>query len=62
MPRYIHPSGPIHNRYTNLSKGHKLGGVILVGGGGGRSLRSKGVEVPVYYLFHGYFPDVEFFA
>ena len=27
-----------------------------------RTLQGKGVEVPVYYLFHEEFPDVEFFA
>ena len=45
----------------NHSKGHKLEGLISVGDNN-RSLRRKGVEAPMYSFFHGYFPDIEFFA
>ena len=61
MKRYIHTSGPIRDKYKNLPKRHKLEGFILVGERD-RILHRKGVEVPVYYLFHEYFPDVELFA
>ena len=61
MSRYIQPSGPIHKRYINLPKGHKLEGLILVGERN-RSLRRRGVEIPMYSSFHVDFPDVEFFA
>ena len=61
MLRYTQPSSPIRDKYTNLPKGHKIEYLILVGEGN-ISLRRKGVEEPVYYFFHGNFPDVEFFA
>ena len=58
---YIHPSGTIHKRYTNLPKVHKLEGLILVGESN-RILCRKGVELSVHYFFHGYSVDVEFFV
>ena len=61
MSRYICPRVPIRERYIHHPKGHFLEGLILVGESN-RSLRMKGVEVPVYYFFHGDFPDVEFFS
>ena len=61
MSRYIHLSVTTRERYINLPKGHKLEGLILVGESN-RTLQGKGVEVPVYYLFHGDLPDVELFA
>ena len=61
MSRYIHPGRPICERYTNLLKGHKFEGLILVGERN-MILRRKGVTLPVYYLFYGDLPDVEFFA
>ena len=61
MSRYIHPSGPIRKRYKNQPKGHNLEGFILIGESN-RTLRKRGVKLPVYYLFHGDFPGVDFFA
>ena len=45
----------------NCPKGHKIESLILVGDSN-RILRRKGVEVQVYYFFHGDFVDVEFLA
>ena len=61
MSSYIRPSGAIHERYTNNPKRNKLEGLILVWESN-RSLWRKGVEVPVYYFFHGDFSGVEFFT
>ena len=45
----------------NLSKGHKIENLILVGGTNMR-LRKKGMSSPVDYFFHGEFPDIQLFA
>ena len=50
IPRYSHYNGPIHKRYTNLPKGHKIEGFIFVGESN-RSFCRKGVESPMYYFF-----------
>ena len=55
------PAGPSVRYKKNLSKGHKLEGLILVAKSN-RSLWRMGMEAPVYCLFRGYFLDVEFFA
>ena len=61
MSWYIHPGGTIRKRYTNLPKGNNIESLLLVGGRN-RSVSSKGVELRVYYFFHGEFVDVDFFA
>ena len=61
MSRYIRPVGTIRERYTNLLEGHKIECLVLVGESNIK-LRRKGVEAPVYYFFHGDFPDIELFA
>ena len=61
MSRYTQSSGTIHERYTNLVKGNKHEGLILVGEIN-RIFKRMGMEVTVYYFFHGYFVGVEFLA
>ena len=61
MSWYIHPGGTIRKRYTNLPKGNNIESLLLVGDRN-RSVSSKGVELIVYYFFHGEFSDIEFFA
>ena len=58
---YTHPGRVIRERYTNRQKGQTLEGLVLVGDINVILMR-KGVELIVYYFFHGEFSDIEFFA
>ena len=59
MSSYIHPINPIQNKYKNHPKGHKLGGLVLVGGSN-RNLWRKVVAAPVYSFLHVKFHYVDF--
>ena len=61
MYRFIHPSKPIHEKYPNRSKAHKLEDLILIAESE-ISIRRGGGLAKVYNFSHLNFPDVIFYA
>ena len=61
ISRFIHPSKPIREKYTNLPKTHKLENLVLIAEDQNKIQRNSGVS-NVHTFSHADFKGVEFYA
>ena len=61
MSKFVHPSRPIHHKYPNRPKNHKLQGVILVEVD--TKVVWRGADAILVFVFtHFDFPEEQFYA
>ena len=61
MSKSVHPSKPIHDKYPNRPKNHKLWGVVFVGVDA-KVMRRGANAILVFVFTHSDFPDQKLYT